>query len=135
MSAPRVAFVNLGCRVNRVEVDLIAQELARAGCVIVKPEEADAVVVNTCAVTAEAEAKTRKVVRRAASLGQVPVVVATGCVASLFSDELASIAPNVTVEADKSRGSWASWDCPQAPSATTESWSRHPRRPAVRDQA
>lgn len=103
MSAPRVAFVNLGCRVNRVEVDLIAQELARAGCVIVKPEEADAVVVNTCAVTAEAEAKTRKVVRRAASLGQVPVVVATGCVASLFSDELVSIAPNVTVEADKSR--------------------------------
>ncbi|NJE79803.1 MiaB/RimO family radical SAM methylthiotransferase [Olsenella sp. SW781] len=98
-----VALVNLGCRVNRVELDLMASELERAGVALVGEEDASAVVVNTCAVTGEAEAKTRKAVRRAAGLPQAPFVVATGCVANLFSDELSALAPNVVVERDKSR--------------------------------
>ncbi len=100
---PSVAYVNLGCRVNRVETDLIADELTRTGLAVSPEEEAQAVVINTCAVTAEAEAKARKAVRHAASLPQAPLVVATGCVANLFADELAALAPNVTVERDKSR--------------------------------
>lgn len=100
---PGVALVNLGCRVNRVELDLMASELERAGVALVGEEEASAVVVNTCAVTGEAEAKTRKAVRRAAGLPQGPLVVATGCVANLFSDELSALAPNVVVEREKSR--------------------------------
>ena len=98
-----VALVNLGCRVNRVELDLVASELERAGVALVGEEDASAVVVNTCAVTGEAEAKTRKAVRHAAGLPQAPLVVATGCVANLFSDELSALAPNVVVERDKSR--------------------------------
>lgn len=101
--APGVALVNLGCRVNRVELDLMATELERAGAALVPEREADAVVVNTCAVTGEAEAKARKAVRRAASLPGRPLVVATGCVASLFAGELAALAPNVVVERDKAR--------------------------------
>lgn len=100
---PGVALVNLGCRVNRVELDLMASELERAGVALVGEEEASAVVVNTCAVTGEAEAKTRKAVRRAAGLPQGPLVVATGCVANLFSEELSALAPNVVVEREKSR--------------------------------
>lgn len=97
----RVAVVNLGCRVNRVEIDLIANHLQRAGCVIVPKEDADAVVVNTCAVTGEAQTKTRKAVRNACNLPQAPVVVATGCVANLFANELHDVAPGVMVERDK----------------------------------
>ena len=63
---PGVCLLNLGCRVNRVELDLMASELEAAGAVLVDEAEADAIVVNTCAVTGEAEAKTRKAVRRAA---------------------------------------------------------------------
>lgn len=99
---PGVCLLNLGCRVNRVELDLMASELEGAGAVLVDEAEADAIVVNTCAVTGEAEAKTRKAVRRAAGMPKAPVVVATGCVASLFSAELAGLAPNVVVEANKS---------------------------------
>ena len=98
-----VAVVNLGCRVNRVEADLIAERLEACGCSIVGEDFAQAIVVNTCAVTAEAEAKTRKTVRHCAQLPQAPVVVATGCVASLFSSELEELGPNVVVEPDKSR--------------------------------
>lgn len=96
--APRVALVNLGCRVNRVELDMMAQALKERGCELCSQREADAIVVNTCAVTGEAEAKTRKAVRHAARLPQQPLVVATGCVASLFGDELLALAPNVVVE-------------------------------------
>lgn len=101
--APRVALTNLGCRVNRVELDVMARSLQRAGCELVGEADADAIVVNTCAVTGEAQAKTRKAIRHAAHLPQAPQVVATGCVASLFADELVGIAPTVTVEADKAR--------------------------------
>ena len=107
---PGVTYVNLGCRVNRVETDLIADELARAGLEVLPEDEAQAVVINTCAVTAEAEAKARKAVRHAASLPQAPLVVATGCVANLFADELSALAPNVTVVRDKSRVSDAVLD-------------------------
>ena len=96
-----VALVNLGCRVNRVELDHMALELERAGATLVPEREADVVIVNTCAVTGEAEAKTRKAVRRAASMPTSPLVIATGCVANLFSDELAALAPNVRVVRDK----------------------------------
>lgn len=95
--APKVAFVNLGCRVNRVEIDSIAAHLEKVGCAITAPKEAQAIVVNTCAVTGEAEAKTRKQLRRAARLAQHPQVFATGCVANLFSDELSSLAENIEV--------------------------------------
>lgn len=97
----RVAIVNLGCRLNRVESDLMASALIEAGCALVAEEEAQAVVVNTCAVTGEAEAKTRKAIRHAAGISGVRGVVATGCVASLFRDELAALGENVLVEADK----------------------------------
>ncbi len=40
----------------------------RMGCRIVEEDEAQAIVINTCAVTAEAEAKTRKAVRKAKAL-------------------------------------------------------------------
>lgn len=99
----RVALVSLGCRVNRVETDLIANKLQRGGCELCSKEDADAVVINTCAVTGEAQTKTRKAVRNASRLPQAPVVVATGCVANLFADELRMIAPNVIVEPRKDR--------------------------------
>lgn len=102
-AGPGVALVNLGCRVNRVELDAIASELEALGCAVVAEEAADLVVVNTCAVTGEAEAKARKAVRHAAALPQSPLVLATGCVASLFAPELDALGPSVHVEPTKAR--------------------------------
>ncbi|SEH61697.1 MULTISPECIES: MiaB/RimO family radical SAM methylthiotransferase [Atopobiaceae] len=103
MSVGKVAFANLGCRVNRVEIDVIASELERAGCEFVGEQDADVIVVNSCAVTGEAEAKTRKAIRHAASLPQVPIVIATGCVATLFGGELEAIGANVRVVRSKAK--------------------------------
>ena len=101
MSSATFALVNLGCRVNRVESDLIARSLEDAGLALVPQTQADVIIVNTCAVTGEAEAKTRKALRRAARMPQAPLVIATGCVASLFADDLRALAPNIVVVPDK----------------------------------
>lgn len=97
-----MALVNLGCRVNRVELDSMADGLLARGFVLGSAKEAEVVVVNTCAVTGEAEAKTRKTLRHAARNPQVRHVVATGCVANLFSEELEALGPKVVVEPLKS---------------------------------
>ena len=102
MSAPRACVLNLGCRVNRVECDWMESGLVDAGCLLVEEEDADVVVVNTCAVTGEAEAKTRKAVRHAALLPRRPLVVVTGCSANLFPDQLGALGGSVSVCAEKS---------------------------------
>ena len=95
--APRVCVVNLGCRVNRVESDWMESSFVQSGAVLCAEDEADIIAINTCAVTGEAQAKTRKAVRRAASLPKHPLVAVTGCVANLFPAELEAIGDNVRV--------------------------------------
>lgn len=101
MPMPYVSVVNLGCRVNRVESDRISTDLAKSGFCLVEPDAADLVVINTCAVTGEAEAKTRKAVRRALAMPRGPQVVVTGCVVNLHPEELTQLSERVHAEAVK----------------------------------
>jgi len=98
-----VSFRTLGCKVNRVESDAIASELLGRGCVIADADDADVIVINTCTVTAEADAKARKAVRQALRGRRSPVVVVTGCLAALDADGLRALGTRVVAEADKSR--------------------------------
>ena len=95
---PFVCVTNLGCRVNRVESDRITTELSERGFVMVDESEADCIVINTCAVTGEAEAKTRKAVRHAVNLEQKPWVVVTGCVVNLHPSELTDLSDRVIAQ-------------------------------------
>ncbi|MBM6999354.1 MiaB/RimO family radical SAM methylthiotransferase [bacterium] len=92
-----VCVVNLGCRVNRVESDWIERSFADRGCRVVAQDDADVIVINTCAVTGEAQAKTRKAVRRACACDRARVVAVTGCASSLFPQELTALSPKVRV--------------------------------------
>lgn len=98
-----VAFRTLGCKVNRVESEDIAADLLGRGAVLVAEDEAAVVVVNTCTVTGEADAKARKAVRQALSAAGGPVVVVTGCLAAVDAQALEAIDERVVVEADKQR--------------------------------
>ncbi|OUP07825.1 MiaB/RimO family radical SAM methylthiotransferase [Collinsella sp. An2] len=101
MSNPFVSVVNLGCRVNRVESDRMTCDLDQAGFTLVDPDEAELIVINTCAVTGEAEAKTRKAVRHALGRARKPWVVATGCAANLHGEMLRELSDRVVVEPSK----------------------------------
>ena len=93
----RIAVVNLGCKVNRVELDHLSLSLARRGHEIVDPSQAQLIVINTCAVTTEAEKKTRKAIRKAAQREQEPLVLVAGCSVSLHPQEIEALHERVSV--------------------------------------
>ena len=84
----RVAFHNLGCKVNSYELDLIRQSFAEKGYTEVPFEEAaDVYVVNTCTVTNMADRKSRQMLHRARKENPEALVVAVGCFVDNVSDE------------------------------------------------
>jgi threonylcarbamoyladenosine tRNA methylthiotransferase MtaB len=88
----RFAVRFLGCKVSQADATLIRDALLDAGHVECGPEGADVHVVNTCALTLEAERKSRQQVNRAARRGRTFV---TGCAANLDAGQF--VAPGVTV--------------------------------------
>ena len=83
MSAPR--FTTLGCRLNAYETEAMKQLADAAGIT-------DAVIVNTCAVTAEAVAKARKEIRRLRRDNPQARLIVTGCAAQIDPDSFAAMA-------------------------------------------
>ncbi|MDO4533086.1 MAG: tRNA (N(6)-L-threonylcarbamoyladenosine(37)-C(2))-methylthiotransferase MtaB [Coriobacteriia bacterium] len=73
--------VNIGCKVNRVEVDAASAQLIGQGACMTHDADADIVIVNTCTVTAEADKKTRKAVRAALRNNPSAQLLVTGCAA------------------------------------------------------
>ena len=72
MTAPK--FTTLGCRLNAYETEAMKELSERAGL-------SDAVIVNTCAVTAEAVRKARKEIRRLRRENPAAKLIVTGCAA------------------------------------------------------
>ena len=56
----QIYLETLGCRLNAAETEMLARRFAGAGCVVVDaPDDADIIVLNSCAVTAQAARKSR----------------------------------------------------------------------------
>ena len=91
------SVVNLGCKVNRVESDSFSLHLLNAQAQPSSIEEADVVLVNTCAVTAEAEKKTRKEIRRILRANSHARVVVTGCSSNLQPNFYAQLSEAIMV--------------------------------------
>lgn len=76
----KVAFHNLGCKVNSYEMDAMLQELKEHGYEIVSFDElADIYIVNTCTVTNMADRKSRQMLHKAKKMNPQAIVVAVGC--------------------------------------------------------
>jgi len=84
--------VTLGCRLNHAESARLAAELDLSGTVL----------VNTCAVTAEAVRHSRRAVRVARRSGAT--VIATGCAATIDPAGFAALADRVIPNAEKPEG-------------------------------
>lgn len=80
MPPRRAAILTLGCKLNLADSEEIARGLRDAGFEVVDHVcEADAYVVNTCAVTHVADAKSRKLIRSVRRLSPAARVAVTGC--------------------------------------------------------
>lgn len=76
----RVSFVTLGCKVNQYDSQAMQRAFIDRGfAVTAEVGQADAVIINTCTVTAEADRKSRQMIRRAVRLNPGALIVAAGC--------------------------------------------------------
>jgi threonylcarbamoyladenosine tRNA methylthiotransferase MtaB len=76
VSANAVEILTFGCRLNAYESEVMRGHAAAAGL-------SDAVIVNTCAVTAEAERQARQAIRRARRDRPGASIIVTGCAAQI----------------------------------------------------
>ena len=77
-----VAIHTHGCKLNQADTQALARRFSEAGFTVVEPTDgADIVVLNSCTVTATADAKARQFLRAARRRNPNAVVVATGCYA------------------------------------------------------
>ncbi len=74
--APAIQLVTFGCRLNLVESEAMRRAAAQAG-------RDNLVIVNTCAVTAEATRQARQAIRRLARENPGAEIVVTGCAAQI----------------------------------------------------
>src|SRR6266540_3492130 len=90
--APKVAIKTLGCRLNQAESERALEALGARGFDLAHAgEEPDVVVVNTCTVTRESTASSRRLVRKLAEAHPDATVVVTGCYAVSDPDAVKAI--------------------------------------------
>ena len=84
MNQPRtLKTVTLGCKVNQYETEFVRQGFERLGYrKASEAEPVDLCIVNTCTVTAESEAKCRKIIRRLAKRIPQAEIIVLGCFAA-----------------------------------------------------
>lgn len=81
----RAKIVTFGCRLNTLESEVMRSHADTAGL-------ENAVIVNTCAVTAEAERQARQTIRKLKRENPDARIIVTGCAAQLAPDAFASMA-------------------------------------------
>ena len=76
----RIHIHTLGCKVNQFESQAMETMLTNLGHTVTQDEAGlDAIVINTCAVTAEAGRKSRQAIRRLSELNPGALVAVCGC--------------------------------------------------------
>ena len=105
----RVAFCTFGCRLNQYDTETVRTLLERDGGwrTVEANDEADVYVVNTCSVTARADATCRKAIRRIHQSRPEAAIVVTGCYAQRAPHELGALPGVRLVVGAAERGSIA----------------------------
>ena len=90
--AIRFCFETLGCKVNQYETQALEALLTSRGHEPASPGSGcEAVIVNTCAVTAESTRKSRQAVRRLKKLEPEAVVAVCGCFSQISPEEVEAL--------------------------------------------
>lgn len=88
----KVSVFTLGCKVNQYESDVIIGALLKAGYEAVdKLQAADAYVLNTCAVTREAERKSRQAIARARAKNPAAKIYVLGCASEKSAEQFTEL--------------------------------------------
>ncbi len=97
--------ITLGCRLNTFESEVIREHSRAAGL-------KDTLIINTCAVTAEAERQARQTIRRLSRDNPNSKIIVTGCAAQLHPDKYANMSEVDRVIGNEEKliaGSYLNW--------------------------
>ena len=88
----KVGMISLGCAKNQVDAEMLLYTLKERGFQFVsEPEEADAVIVNTCGFIESAKQESIDEILELGNLkreGKIKAIVVTGCLAERYQDEI-----------------------------------------------
>ena len=88
----KVAFETLGCKVNHYESEALKTMFEGRGYTLTDFSDfSDIYVINTCTVTNQSDAKSRKMIRKAARRNPEAVIAVIGCYAQIDSQTIADI--------------------------------------------
>ncbi len=86
----KILLKALGCRLNEAELEQWAREFSSCGHhIVTDTDEADIVILNSCAVTSDAGKKSRQLLNRLYRSNPKAHLVVTGCYASLNLEDTA----------------------------------------------
>lgn len=96
-----IHLVSLGCARNLVDSEVMTGKLREAGCVPVPdPEDADAIIVNTCSFIEAAANESIDTILALAALkksGSCGRLIVTGCLPERYREDIVSALPEVDV--------------------------------------
>ena len=122
---PGTRVITFGCRLNAFESELIERAVTAAGL-------RDAVIVNTCAVTAEAERQARQAIRRARRHDPKAMIFVTGCAAEIAPESYAALPEVDRVLSNREKLLSQTYLPTQAPSLPSPASGGAPRQPPAR---
>lgn len=101
----KIFIETLGCKVNTYESEVIKEEFLRNGYELAENvSDANVIVVNTCSVTNQSDAKSRKVIRNARKNNKNAILVVCGCSSQNHQDELKDLGADILIgNKDKSK--------------------------------
>ena len=111
-------IITFGCRLNAFESEVIRRAATAAGL-------AGAVIVNTCAVTAEAERQARQAIRRARRRHPEAPIIVTGCAAELAPERYAQMPEVDRLLDNRAKLLASSYGIPTAASPDLEATAAH----------
>jgi ribosomal protein S12 methylthiotransferase len=99
MDQPAVSIISLGCAKNLVDTERMLAALVDKGWLIAqRPQDADALLINTCGFIGAARDEAYQIIEEALELkaaGVVQAVILIGCLVQLMPQQLAERYPNV----------------------------------------
>ena len=101
----KIFIETLGCKVNTFESEIFKEEFLNNGYTLAESaRDATVIVVNTCSVTNQSDAKSRKVIRGARKLNKDAILVVCGCSSQNHKEDLNSLGADILIgNKDKSK--------------------------------
>ncbi|BDR75459.1 30S ribosomal protein S12 methylthiotransferase RimO [Clostridium tetani] len=99
MTKIKYGVVSLGCDKNRIDSEVMINEIKKEGIITNNPKEADVIIVNTCGFIEDSKKESIDTILEMSNYknNNCKVLVVTGCLSQRYGEELQELLPEVDV--------------------------------------